>query len=143
LGNFYSIGAVARRSTTFSFYSLNITSGVLTNSGVSFENPTNAQSTYVNVYATSIQAQGSPADVTLGAAINSSDPVTGSIMASPPSNTDVVVTLYGLGKTLGTYTLPAGQTSGNFVFPVSAEDAIPENEVEASLKKILPAAPQS
>lgn len=143
MGNFYSIGAVARRSTTFSFYSLNITSGVLTNSGVSFENPSNAQSTYVNVYATSIQAQGSPADVTLGAAINSSDPVTGSIMASPPSNTDVVVTLYGLGKTLGTYTLPAGQTSGNFSFQVNSADAIPENEVEASLKKILPGAPQS
>lgn len=137
-GNFYSIGAVARRSNTLSFFSLNITSGVITNSGVSYENPTNAQSTYVNVYETAVQSQGSPADVTLGAAINSSDPVTGSIMASPPTNVDVVVTLYGLGKVLGTYTLPAGQTSGNFSFPVSSEDAIPENDVKASLEKIVP-----
>lgn len=143
MGNFYSIGAVARRSTTFSFYSLNITSGVLTNSGVSYENPTNAQSLYVNAYATAIQSQGGPADVTLGAAINSSDPVTGSIMASPPSNTDVVVTLYGVGKVLGTYTLPAGQTSGNFSFPVGSEDAFSEGDVESSLKTILPRASQS
>ena len=27
-GNFYSIGAVAKRSSSFSFFSLNITSGV-------------------------------------------------------------------------------------------------------------------
>jgi len=143
LGNFYSIGAVAQRSTTFSFYSLNITSGVITNSGVSYENPTNAQSLYVNVYATAIQSQGGPADVTLGAAIDSSDPVTGSVMASPPSNTDVVVTLYGVGKVLGTYTLPAGQTTGNFVFPVSSGDAFAEGDVEQSLKTIVPQASQT
>lgn len=140
MGNFYSIGAVARRSTTFSFYSLNITSGVITNSGVSYENPTNAQSLYVNVYETAVQSQGGPADVTLGAAIDSSDPVTGSIMASPPSNVDVVVTLYGVGKVLGTYTLPAGQTSGNFSFAVSSADAIPSGDVEKSLKDIVPQA---
>jgi hypothetical protein len=143
VGNFYSIGAVARRSNTLSFFGLNITSGVITNSGVSYENPVDAQSTYVNVYATSIQAQGSPADVTLGAAIDSSDPVTGSIMASPPTNVDVVVTLYGLGKVLGTYTLPAGQTSGNFSFSASSSDAIPESDLEAALKKILPPPPKA
>lgn len=140
--SFYSIGAVARRTTTFSFFSLNITSGVITNSGVSYENPTNAQSTYVNVYANSVQSQGSPADVTLGAAIDSSDPVTGSIMASPPANVDVVVTLYGLGKTLGTYTLPAGQTSGNFTFHVSSEEGFPENDAKSALEKILPQNPR-
>lgn len=137
-GSFYSIGAVARRTTTFSFFSLNITSGVITNSGVSYENPTNAQSTYVNVYANAVQCQGSPADVTLGAAIDSSDPVTGSIMASPPANVDVVVTLYGLGKVLGTYTLPAGQSSGNFSFHVSSEDAIPADQVEKALQQLVP-----
>lgn len=143
MGNFYSIGAVAKRANTFSFFSLNITSGVITNSGVSYENPVNAQSTYVNVYATAVQSQGSPADVTLGAAIDSSAPVTGSVMASPPTNVDVVVTLYGQGTVLGTYTLPAGQTSGNFTFQVSSSDAIPENEVESALKKILPQAPRA
>ena len=140
--SFYSIGAVARRTTTFSFFNLTITSGVMTNSGVSYENPINAQSTYVNVYANSVQSQGSPADVTLGAAIDSTDPVTGSIMASPPANVDVVVTLYGLGKTLGTYTLPAGQTSGNFTFPVSSEDGFPENDAKGALEKILPQNPR-
>jgi hypothetical protein len=143
VGNFYSIGAVAKRSNTLSFFSLNITSGVITNSGVSYENPVNAQSTYVNVYETAVQSQGSPADVTLGAAIDSSDPVTGSIMASPPTNVDVVVTLYGQGKVLGTYTLPAGQTSGDFSFQVNSADAIPQGDVKAALDKILPQAPRT
>ncbi|MFL6245964.1 MAG: hypothetical protein ACJ74H_08075 [Thermoanaerobaculia bacterium] len=133
---------MANRSNTFSFFSLNITSGVITNSGASFENPVDAQSTYVNVYETAVQAQGSPADVTLGAAIKSAAPVTGSIMASPPTNVDVVVTLYGLGKVLGTYTLDAGQSSGDFSFPVSSGDAIPQNELEQALQKILPKPPR-
>lgn len=142
MGNFYSIGAVAQRSNTFSFFSLSITSGVLTNSGVSYENPIDAQSTYVNTYENAVQSQGSPADVTLAAAINSSDPVTGTIMASPPTNVDVLVTLYGNGKILGTYTLPAGQSSGDFSFAASSADAIPENDVKAALEKILPQNPR-
>ena len=143
MGNFYSLGAVAKRSNTFSFFSLSITSGVFTNSGASYENPINAQSTYFNAYANAVQSQGSPADVTLGAAIDSSAPVKGTIMASPPTNVDVVVTLYGLGTVLGTYTLPAGQSSGNFVFEVSGSDGIPEGDVKAALEKILPPPPKS
>lgn len=136
---FYSISMIANGVTTFSFFQLAITSGVITNGGTSYVNPNNAQSTYSNFYATAINAQGSPADaVTIGAAINSANPVTGTVLVSPPANVDTVVTLYGLGKTLGTYTLHAGQSSGSFSFPVSSADAIPEADVDASLKKILP-----
>jgi hypothetical protein len=136
---FYSIALNAEGVTTFSFFQLAISSGVITNGGTSYVNPTNAQSTYSNFYATAISAQGSPAGVvTIGAAIKSSDPVTGSVMVSPPTNVATVVTLYGLGTTLGTYTLQAGQSSGNFSFHVNSADAIPQSDVEASLRKILP-----
>ncbi len=138
MGSFYSISAAARGVQTYSFFSLSITSGLITNGGVQYVNPTQAQSTYVNTYANTIQSQGAPADVTLGAAINSDDPVTGTILASPPANVDVTVTLYGLGKTLGTYVLRAGQSSGEFRFEVNSADAIPESEVQAALAAILP-----
>lgn len=135
---FYSISFGANGVATFSFFQIAITSGVITNGGVSYTNPHDAQSTYVNFYATAINSQGSPGGVMLGAAIKSSDPVTGNVMVSPPTNVDTVVTLYGLGKVLGSYTLPAGQTSGSFSFPVSAADGIPEADVPAALKSILP-----
>jgi hypothetical protein len=136
--SYYSISFGANGVNTFSFFQLGITSGVITNGGASYTNPHDAQSTYVNFYATAINAQGSPGDVMLGAAIKSSDPVTGNVMVSPPTNVDAVVTLYGLGKTLGTYTLAAGQSSGSFSFQVNTADSIPEADVEKSLRTILP-----
>lgn len=135
---FYSISFGGNDITTFSFFQLAMTSGVITNGGASYQNPRDAQSTYVNFYATAINAQGSPAgNVTLGAAIKSSDPVTGNVMASPPANADMFVTLWGANQILGTYTLPAGQSQGSFSFNVNASQGIPENEVEASVKSIL------
>lgn len=138
MGNFYSISTVANGVTTYSFFSLHITSGVISNGGAQYMNPTAAQSTYFNSYADTLQCQGGPADVTIGAAIDSSDPVTGSILVSPPANVDTVVTLYGLGKTLGTYVLPAGQGSGSFKFPVNTSDAIPQDRLQDAMDKILP-----
>lgn len=136
--SFYSISMVANGVKTLSFFQIAMTSGVITNGGVSYMNPEHAQSSFVNFFATAINAQGSPAQsVTLGAAIKSSAPVTGNVMASPPANVDAVVTLFGQGKVLGTYTLPAGQSSGSFSFQVDAADGIPENEIEASLTRIL------
>ena len=39
---------------------------------------------------------------------------------------DVTLKLYGAAKLLGTWSLPAGQTEGQFDFPVNAADAIPQ-----------------
>jgi hypothetical protein len=137
--SYYSISLVANNVTTLSFFQLSLNSGVIVNGGAAFMNPTDAQSTYANFYGTAMNAQGSAAGtVTLGAAIQSSDPVTGNVLVSPPTNVDIVVTLFGYGKTLGTYTLQAGQSTGDFSFQVNPADAIPEGDVEASLKKILP-----
>ena len=62
-----------------------------------------------------------------GGTVDATTNVAGNIIVSPALNVDFNVQLWGRGKVLGSYTVPAGQTSA---------DGIPANELGAAMDRI-------
>ncbi|HEX8152799.1 MAG TPA: hypothetical protein VF698_06735 [Thermoanaerobaculia bacterium] len=75
-----------------------------------------------------------------GTVSTSGSTVSGQVYVSPAVSSPVQIVLYGRGSVLGNYTLPAGQTSGNFSFNVSSSEGVEDvAEAQRELAKILKA----
>lgn len=77
-------------------------------------------------------------DLSAGGTVSTSaSTVSGQIYVSPAVNVPVQVTIRGRNQNLGTYTLPAGQTQGQFNFNVSSSEALDEAGAREQLAKLL------
>ena len=130
----YALNTFYNGASTSAFCSVSLTAGTLAD-GVGQCMPSSTAFTYMS-FQGSITYQVPPGDASVGGTVNATTNVAGSVIVSPPLNVDFTVQLWGRGKVLGTYTVPAGQSSGQFNFNVSAADAIPENEVGTAMERI-------
>ncbi len=131
----YALNAAISGASTGAYYSVNLTTGTLVD-GVGQCMPTQTAFTYMS-FQGSIAFQVPPGDTSCGGTVNATTTVAGTVLVSPPINVPVTITLWGRGTTLGTYNLPAGQTSGQFSFNVSSSDAIPQDEVAGVMKNFI------
>ena len=130
----YALNAAVSGASSSAYYSVSLTQGSLVD-GVGQCMPTQTAFTYMS-FQGSITFQVPPGDTSCGGTVNATTAVAGNVIVSPPINVPLQITLWGRGTTLGSYTLPAGQSSGQFNFNVSSADAIPENEIGDALQQI-------
>lgn len=131
----YALNVAITGASTGAYYSVSLTQGTIED-GVGQTMPTQAAFTYMS-FQGSITFQVPPGDTSCGGTVEATTAVAGSVIASPAINVPVVITLWGRGSILGTYNLPAGQSSGSFNFSVNAEQAIPPSEFSDTMKQII------
>src|SRR4051812_33414577 len=110
----YALNTSYNGASTGAYCSVTLTVGTLVD-GVGQAMPTSAGFSYMS-FQGGITYQLPPGDVSIGGTVNATNSVAGSVIVSPPINVDFTVELWGRGKVLGTYVLPAGQESGQFNF---------------------------
>jgi hypothetical protein len=130
----YALNTSYNNASTSAYCSVSLTAGTLVN-GVGQCVPSSTAFTYMS-FQGAISYQVPPGDASVGGTVDATTNVAGSVIVSPPLNVDFTVELFGRGKVLGTYTVPAGQTSGQFNFNVSSADAIPQEEMAGVMEKV-------
>jgi hypothetical protein len=137
VGNYYSVSINVANTNGAGYYSFSLDAGELDGGALQIM-PTAASAIFATITGHGFQFEAPPAkSIAAGTTVVTSDStVSGTIGVSPASAADVVVKLFGAAKLLGTYTLPAGETSGRFSFPVSAEDAVPHAQKNAFFEEI-------
>jgi hypothetical protein len=130
----YALNTSFTGASTGAYCSVSLTAGTLLD-GVGQCMPSSLAYTYMS-FQGGISYQVPAGEASVGGTVNATNSVAGSVIVSPPINVDLNVELWGNGKVLGTYVLPAGQESGEFTFSVSSADAIPDKEIGAVLEKI-------
>lgn len=123
-GNYYALTLSANGTTSPAYMAVTPTSSLsIAQGGVTIV-PTDMTATMVNIYPQSLQIQAPSGMVNAGVTIITNDThVAGTVQVSPPVDVPVLIQVWGT-KLLGSYTLPAGQQTGVFDVPVSADDAI-------------------
>jgi len=116
------------------YISVSLTAGKLVD-GVGQCMPAAIEICYMS-FQGSITYQLPAGDVSVGGTVDATSNVAGNIIVSPALNVDFNVQLWGRGQILGSYTVPAGQTSGSFNFNVSQADAIPADEIGEAMARI-------
>lgn len=138
-GNYYALQLAAQNTNIFAFYFVNLATGAVTGSAVTIH-PNATNTTYVAQSDVYLQFQA-PAARQIGAGltvVTSDSNVAGTLGVSPALSLPVVLQCYGAGKILGTVTLPAGKTEVPFEFKVTAEEAIPADQVAQVLEELAP-----
>ena len=131
----YALNTYYNGSNKSTYISVNLTAGAIVD-GVGQCMPAAIEMFYLS-FQGAIVYQFPAGDASVGTTIDATTNVAGSIIVSPAMNVDFNVTLWGRGTTLGTYTVPAGQTSGSFNFQVSQSDGIPIDQARAALDQIV------
>jgi hypothetical protein len=137
--NYYSLTLLANGASTGAFYSIVPTSNLqIAQGGVSVA-PTAASATMVNIYPQELQIQSPPGSVYSGVTIiTDAEKISGQVVASPPVNVEVTVTLYGAGGTkLGEYILEPGHDVGVFSFDTTRAHAMSASEALDVVKQAL------
>jgi hypothetical protein len=118
-------------------YSCNVTftSGTMSD-GAGQCLPTQTAYTYMS-FQGGIGFQVPAGDAYCGGTVSATSSVAGSILVSPPVNVPTTVTLWGRGGVIGTYSLPAGQESGQFNFAVTSAEGIPPEEVADTINQFV------
>ena len=136
--NLYGLSIAVNGASATAYYNVSLASaGKFVEGGVTIY-PTATAATLVSIYSSSF-AVNAPASSFGGGTTISTDAsvVTGRVMVSPAINVDTVVTLYGTNE-IGSFTLKAGQTSGNFEWNVSGHPALPPDGTEDFLGRTVP-----
>jgi hypothetical protein len=132
----FAINAGANGASTGYYCSVTLTSGTLVD-GVGQSLPTQASYTYMS-FQGAIAFQVAPGDAACGGTVSTTtDVVAGSVLVSPPINVPMTITLWGRGSVIGTYSLPAGQESGQFSFNAPSNQSIPPEEVKGTIEKTI------
>jgi hypothetical protein len=132
----YALNAAIEGATTGCYCSVTLTSGALVD-GVGECMPTQLAFTYMS-FQGAITFQVPAGDTSCGGTVSATTPtIAGSVIVSPPVNVPTVITVWGVGKVLGSYSLPAGQSNGQFSFNVNGSDAIPEDQVGEAMKQFV------
>ena|SRR5436190_24358844 len=132
--NLYAFNTSYNGASGSAFVSVTLTAGSLV-SGVGQAVPSSTSFVYMS-FQSGINYQLPPGDASVGGTVDATTNVAGSVVISPPLNVPFTVEVWGRGKILGTYTIPAGQGSGQFNFNVASADAIPQDEIGAAMEKI-------
>jgi len=130
----YALNTSYSGASTGAYCSVSLTAGTLVD-GVGQCMPTSPAFSYMS-FQGAITYQLPPGDVSVGGTVNATTSVAGSVIVSPPINVDFTVQLWGLGKVLGQYVLPAGQSSGQFNFNVNAGDGFTPEQASEALERI-------
>jgi hypothetical protein len=134
----YSLLLKVQGASTAAYYSASINDGAMSNGAGSVQ-PNSATYTYFGTYSNLLQMSVAPGTANISAMlVTDSNTVSGQVIASPAVNVPVVLSLYGAGKTLGTYTLQPGQTSGNYSFDVSSADSLTEEQARQLTEQHVP-----
>lgn len=132
----YALNAAINGASTGCYCSVTLTSGALVD-GVGQCMPSQLAYTYMS-FQGAITFQVPAGDTSCGGTVSATTPtIAGTVLVSPPVNVPTVITLWGVGKEIGSYSLPAGQTSGQFSFNASSSDAIPQDQIAAVTKQFI------
>jgi hypothetical protein len=112
----YGLGYVAEHVNSGAYYSLTLTKGIV-HSGAATIEPRDTAYTYFSVEG-ALQLQAPPGSVSIAGKVSADEDsnIIGTILVSPPINSDTVVVLRGAGTILDRYILRAGETQGQFAF---------------------------
>lgn len=140
-GNYYGLQLTNQgpATTTAYYYVTLLSSGSFAGAALTIY-PTAAQATYFSCQEGAVQFQA-PAAARLSGGITvvtTDTHVAGNLGVSPAINSDVVLTIYGAGKALGSVTLPAGQTSVPFDFKVESTHPLASDDAGAFLAEHAP-----
>lgn len=116
----------AGTTTTNAYYYVSITqnSGVYDGAAVTVY-PSNTSSSYFNYRSASLQWQAAAGRITAGTTVvTAGTQIIGVMGASPALNVDMTLICYGNSSTIGSVTLPAGQTEVPFAFAVTPAESI-------------------
>ena len=128
-------------ASTGAYCSVTLTAGSLVD-GVGQCMPAQPAFSYMS-FQGAITYQLPPGNVSVGGTVEATGNVAGSVIVSPAINVPFNVELWGEGSVLGSYTLPAGQTSGQFNFPVSQADGLTIEQVHKVLEDKVAKPPTS
>lgn len=139
----YALNTYYNGANASAYCSVSLTAGSLVD-GVGQCAPTSAAFSYMS-FQGAITYQLPPGNVSVGATVEATSNVAGNVIVSPALNVDFNVELWGQGQVLGSYTVPAGQTSGSFNFPVQQSDGLTIDQVRKVLDDKIgkPTPPQS
>mgnify|MGYP003575141321 CR=1 FL=1 len=136
---YYALTLLAEGASTGAFYSIVPTSNLqISQGGVSIM-PTATSTTMVNIYPQELQIQAPSGSVYSGVTIvTDADKISGQVVASPPVNVEVTVTLYGAGSTkLGEYILEPGHDVGVFSFATTPDHAMSASDALDVVKQTV------
>jgi hypothetical protein len=137
----YALNTSYTGANTGAYCSVSLTAGSLVD-GVGQCMPTQPAFTYMS-FQGAITYQVPAGDASVGGTVEATSNVAGTVIVSPPINVGFNVELWGQGKVLGSYTLPAGQSEGQFNFSVSQADGLTIEEVHKVLEDKIAKPPTS
>ena len=111
---YYNFTITGSGMSTSAYLAVNFTAGEMQNGAAVFY-PTSTASTYVS-FSNSFQGQIPPGRFSIGLVVLAGGNIAGTLSISPAVNVPITGTLTAFGKTLGSVTLQAGQTSVPFNF---------------------------
>ena len=137
----YALNTSYTGAANTAYCSVTLTTGSLVD-GVGQCMPTGTAFVYMS-FQGAITYQLPPGDASVGATVEATNSVAGNVIVSPALNVDFNVQLWGMGQILGSYTLAAGQTAGQFDFPVSESDGLTIEQVHKVLDNKIAKPPQT
>ena len=129
--------STAGSTTGTAYYYVTVDQGVSYDGASVTVYPTNAVPSYFNYRSNSVQWQAAAGRLTAGmTVVTGANNIAGVLGASPALNVALTLTCYGGGGTIGSVTLPAGQSEIPFNFPVNPSESIQSGGGQEFLDKV-------
>jgi hypothetical protein len=136
----YALTVTVERASTAAYYALTPTSNLHIEEGSVTLTPQSASATMVTIEPEMLQIQAPAGSVHGGVTIGTDAVhIDGQVTVSPPVDTEVFVTLYGIGgKKIGEFVVAPGDGGGVFEFRVEAAQSLPADEAGDLLDELVP-----